>query len=540
MLRELLVAILLITVTLPMVQGLPGDTSDNPIAISEGIHNAILPENNSMWYSINLTGNYIFTLDAALDTDFDLYLFDSNLQEIYHSVRSTYPDKITTFSYYGVHLLEVRAWSGSGSFTLNVTSFPVIPGDNERNPIEISEGDTQGIFDGSSEFIWYNHSFSGNYNIKLIGDDLTDFDLYMYDQDLNSIGQAWGPTYPKRIDLYSFYEPVLIKIEASSGVGSFILNVTSFPLVAGDSPNNPIQLSNNMKFSSRFPVISGGDLWAMWFSIEINGYQRFILDASTQTDFDLYLYTLDLIELDSATSYYYPEIITTEELVGTFLLRVFSYTGEGNFDLITQEVGNTPGSSFDMAIPIEIGNTTGMVPGPAFDQSIWYKITVDGNYTLTLYADDDGIDLDMYVYDADYDLFTSALSYDNPENLTLIDVHGEYYIKIKSNYLKLGEFTLSFYEKVEPTSETSSVDDSKEGGASEFFSEYGIPFILTVSVIASYLTIARKRESIRPRNIKQNISKKLKSRKIEGKVCLTCGTFNPMGAVFCEECGSDM
>ncbi len=537
--RELLIIILLINATIPMVQAIPGDGSQNPLEISEGIYYGNLSEFGSMWYLINLTGNYIFELDGDIDTDFDLYLYNLTEHELDHSNEPNYPDAITSYGYYGSHLLEVRSYSGSGNFTLDVSSFPVIPGDNEKNPISISEGETTGVFDGSIDFIWYNHSFSGNYNLKLVGDDLTDFDLYVYDQGLNLIEQSSGITYPKIVDLYSFYESALIKIETSSSEGSFTLNITSFPLTAGDNPANPIQLTNNMTFSSRLPVVSGGDLWGIWFIIEINGYQRFILDAAIETDYDLYLYTLDQIEIESQTTSYYPEILTTEELVGTFLLEVFSYIGEGSFDLITQEVGDAPGSSFERAIPIETGNTNGMVPGPAFDQSIWYKISVDGNYTLAVYSDD-GIDLDMYVYDSNYDLFTSVHTYNNPENLTLIDVHGEYYIKINPYTTELGDFILFFYEQVETIPQTSTLDGSKEGGFDETFSEYGLPLILGVAVITSYAIVARKRAAFRPRNIKQNIGKKLQSRKIEAKVCLTCGTFNPMGAVFCEECGSDL
>ena len=80
-----------------------------------------------------------------------------------------------------LYLLKIKHYSGSGAFSLNITSFPVIPGDSSSNPVIIDHRiDDQTIYGELplNEYyhdVWYLLNLNGSYEFKLNGDEGTDF-----------------------------------------------------------------------------------------------------------------------------------------------------------------------------------------------------------------------------------------------------------------------------------------------------------------------------------------------------------------------------
>ncbi|MCY3412137.1 MAG: zinc ribbon domain-containing protein [Candidatus Heimdallarchaeota archaeon] len=505
-----------------------GDDSD-PEEIIPGFHLGSLEEYGTYWYKINLTGNYEIILEANETTDFDLYIYDSFNTSIDKSIHNYYPDSVTAYNYDGLYLIAIYAYSGSGAYSLNITSFPQIPGDHESNPMDIAEGEYSHYLD-IRESMWYNCSMLGNVEIELQGPSGSDFDLYLYSQSLELISYDSGSYYPKSITIYTVNATYLIKVYARSGAGEFLLTIHNFPQIQGDSPDNPIPLEIEDSKAGYLPGSSEDN--SIWYSISISGYQRFILLSPLDVDFEMILYDDALSQVDSATGSYRNEMMTTEELDGDYLLEVYSYSGLGNYTLITQVVGIGPGSSYNDAVLLE-NNYTGIIPGPALDRSFWFRIEVTGDYSISLTAEFYN-DFDLRVYTSNLYLLDSSTGTDYPEQVDLIDVQGTYFVNIIPYSDDYGWFILEIHEIKDDPVLSSFEDYTQEEDESTNYFPF-ITFFVVMIVIMGYSI----RKVLLSRPAKPN--KVMDRFPVSGpRICRACSNINEPEAIFCENCGTNL
>lgn len=522
------------------VIGSPGESPDDPIPIDEGITLGTVNNTESLWYSINLEGNYEISLNASVSADFDMALYNSSLDVVQTATSPSYPDIMTIYSRYGLHYIEVYPYNGDGDFILNVTSFPVILGDSERNPILISEGTIQQTLDGSGDFLWYQVDLAGNYEFVLSGPNTANFDLYLYNSDLERIGITQGSDYPNLLTSYSIYGSFFIQIHSTSGAGDFTLVIKSFSLISGDHYLNPLQIGEGTHTGNLPGPSEDGSIW---YSFNFDGKYRFMLTGAEFTDFEIYLYTTHNTLIDSATASSYPEIMTTEYLYGTYLIEIYPYDGVGNYSLTIVNLTNTTASSPNLAQKITPGSYTGAFPGPADDYSYWYLISLDGNYTITLKGPSN-TDFDMKVYDKSLVLYRSGTATLYPEIIYLTDVNGEFYINIYPYQDNFGEFSLEIYESantsVIPTA-SATIETFESGRDGDSIQNNQLMLILVLSAIVLSVGLRKMVTMISSKRVKNRSLVKgesLGSRRLFNLLCDTCETFNEEGSIFCQECGS--
>ncbi|MFX1507564.1 MAG: hypothetical protein ACFFDC_15880, partial [Promethearchaeota archaeon] len=278
-----------------------------------------------------------------------------------------------------------------------------VPGDSSSDPIDIGLGKTTGTLPGPAAdgSIWYNITLAaGDYHFNLTGPGGTNFDLDIYNSTLDYIGGVYGFTYPDISAIYGLEEDnYFINVYNATGTGDFTLDITELVPTPGDSPSNPIIIGlGETTGTLPGPAIDG----SIWYNITLAaGDYQFNLTGPGGTNFDMGLFnsTLDLI--DWAIGVTYPDIITVHNLVGDdYFINIGPTSGFGDFTLNITVLVPAPGDSPSNPIIIGLGETTGTLPGPAGDGSIWYNITLTaGDYQFNL-TGPGGTDFDLALYNS--------------------------------------------------------------------------------------------------------------------------------------------
>ncbi|MCE7734160.1 MAG: hypothetical protein GPJ54_04720 [Candidatus Heimdallarchaeota archaeon] len=134
-----------------------GDTYTNPVDITTGDTNGTLPgpaPDGSIWYSVNLTGSYTFSLDGPVMTDFDFIIYTistetGNLTSLRTANDTTYPDNVVITEIPSITFLinVYDVYDDGGDFVLTISEFyvntepvspplPVIPDGYEQISLE--------------------------------------------------------------------------------------------------------------------------------------------------------------------------------------------------------------------------------------------------------------------------------------------------------------------------------------------------------------------------------------------------------------------
>ena len=127
-----------------------------PIGLGDTVGPITAPD-ESIWYNISLAaGDYQFSLSGPEGTNFDLFLYNSNLGYISTSVNPEYPDIYRGYSLIvDNYFIEIYASNGTGTFTLTVSEYTRVL--NIISPVQQSYA-TNTIpvhFDGNAIHYWY-------------------------------------------------------------------------------------------------------------------------------------------------------------------------------------------------------------------------------------------------------------------------------------------------------------------------------------------------------------------------------------------------
>ncbi|MDD1779434.1 MAG: clostripain-related cysteine peptidase [Candidatus Helarchaeota archaeon] len=213
--------------------------------IPQGISNGLLPgpdpTDSSAWFKIAVTeGNYLICsiITAEAGSDFDLYIYSPAGTLLTAAVLGEYPDSCSTYAQTtGEYRIRVTPYTGSGSFTLNVT-IASTPGPEDGlsfgTAITIDENSSMpqtGILptESISGYMFYRvYLTSGqSVSVSLTADSSTDFDVYLVDNAFEVVTQSAGVNYPERFRYGATYDGYYyILVTAYSGSGDYDLTVS--------------------------------------------------------------------------------------------------------------------------------------------------------------------------------------------------------------------------------------------------------------------------------------------------------------------------
>ncbi|MFW9778109.1 MAG: hypothetical protein ACFFE8_04580 [Candidatus Heimdallarchaeota archaeon] len=438
----------------------PGDNYDNPIRTYSGntIGNMLGPGiDGEIYYVVSLSANdYQFTLTGPGGTNFDLYLFDSNGNNIGIADDFGYPDLLIALALQtGTYLVVIFPVVGTGTFILNIAIYTAPTGDSPSDAIPITMGVTTGEMPGPGPNgrIWYVVGLdAGDYRWSLTGTSGTDFNLDLYDTDLHLIGSANDTLYPDILTILDLkLADYFISILSITGTGAFTLNIGD--ATPGKSSDNaiPIGLGNTTGYMPGPGLY--GEIW--YFLQLVFGDFQFSLNGPKGTNYDFYLYNSSFYSIGEATGDDYPDDLLISNLeAGDYYIAVIASNGTGSFMITITEYAPIVDESPENVTPIELGETIGYLPGSTTDGSIWYNLTLnEGDYNWSL-TGPDGTDFNLELYDSALSYVAGTYDVSYPDILILQDLAaGIYYVNIISNRGE-GEFTLMISEYTSGTSRT--------------------------------------------------------------------------------------
>ncbi|MEM2899651.1 MAG: clostripain-related cysteine peptidase, partial [Thermoplasmata archaeon] len=308
-------------------------------------------DDESDFYSIYLTSASIsITLDVPSTGDFDIYIYDWEYfnetgYAIYASETENDPESILfTPSEEGVYYIEIYAYSGFGQYTLSIASQSVITDGNDNIhsatltnfgsiTSEISQGD---IYD----YFKYNCTSLGTLSITLIGpsNSYSDFDLALYNPSFVKVAASESDT---SFECINYTIPRLgfyyVLVYAYSGNGSYLLDV-KLNVISGEQDDDWNTARSLPMPSTITDTLSRGFDNNDYFKFNAKRGDAIYLNLTSPTgaDFDLYLYDDDFSILAKS------ENTTTEDRIfekfaseGTYYLRVYAYSGLGQYSLQT-------------------------------------------------------------------------------------------------------------------------------------------------------------------------------------------------------------
>ena len=399
------------------------------IPINEGITSGSMPGPGgigAIWYSIVLSGNYQMILTMPVDTNFQLWLYDANLNLVDWSYSYVNPENITTTGAVGKFYVAITSVYGNGNYNLNITKFS-INGESISSPIIINEGVTSGSLPGPglNGEIWYYTTLAGNYQLNLTGTGGTNYDLYFYAKNGTLLDSSMTANYPEIITPTNLNGDYFIEVLPVSGSGSFSLNITTLS-TPGESILVPLVIGTGLTSGSLPGPGVGGQFW---YEVTIGGSKNITLNGDLGTDFDLYLYDNANTLLSSSTKTTYPEVITTSGFdYSNYFIKVDPYLGSGNFNLTISNI-SIAGSNIQNPIVISQGITTGSFPGAGNSGSIWYNITLNGDYQFSLNGPANS-NLDYVLIDSSGAWVDDASNTTYPDVITETNLAGNYILEL--------------------------------------------------------------------------------------------------------------
>jgi len=213
--------------------------------IPQGISNGLLPgpdpTDSSAWFKISVAaGNYLICsiITAGAGTDFDIYIYSPAGTLLTAAVLGVYPDTCSTYTQTtGEYRIRVTPYTGSGSFTLNVT-ISSVPGPEDGfsfgTAFTIQENTTMpqtgSLPSGSgSGYMFYRVYLTRgqSVSVSLTADSSTDFDLALASNEFEVVAQSAGTSYPESLSYAATYDGYYyIVVVPYSGSGDFDLQVS--------------------------------------------------------------------------------------------------------------------------------------------------------------------------------------------------------------------------------------------------------------------------------------------------------------------------
>lgn len=198
------------------------------------------------WLKINCpTDLYLFlNLTGPALTDFDAYVYGPDEKLVSVAGKATYPDECSLLlmqsGYYYIKLIACGAGSGYYELFVNFTTEAYEDGLGYGTAFTLAgNASVSGTLPGpgAAEFLYYRVIMLEGQRIQvtLEGELGTDFDLYIYDSNLNEIDRSTSPSSSEycveRADSTGYYYIVLVRY---SGSGTYTLEVEvddyDFPL----------------------------------------------------------------------------------------------------------------------------------------------------------------------------------------------------------------------------------------------------------------------------------------------------------------------
>ncbi len=452
------------TLSISAYTRVPGDYYDNPIRINIGNTTGTMlgpGTSGEIYYVITLSnGNYKFSLQGPGGTDFDLFLFNSDGENIGTGDGDIYPDILIAMDLAaGNYLIAIFPIVGSGTFMLNINTYIPPTGDSPANAIPITLGETVGELPGPgiAEETWYIISLStGDVKLSLTGPAGTDFNLELFDNELNFIDAAENTSYPDILIVTDIeVANYLIAIHPISGSGVYSLTITLYE--PGKSSSDAIVISLG-DIGGNLP--GPGLIGEIWYFISLNaGDYQFSLIGPGGTDFNFYLYDNFTNPIIGAYGNEYPESLIISFLEsGSYYISILAINGTGDFTFSISIYEPEPEPTQTMRI--ELGETFGNFTNPAPDGEIWYNISLlAGDYQCSLIGSE-GTNFDLELYDSTLTYVSGIYGYTYPDILTMLDLETSiYYINIQSNG-GVGNFTLTISEYFPLTNTTSIIISS--------------------------------------------------------------------------------
>ena len=267
---------------------LAGATTSNAIPIISG-YTGQLPGPgplNETWLTVQLDGNFSFTLQllGSTSSKINFYLYDSSLNLLKTSLNVDMTSQTISVNglsgkyyiklNYAYHLFD---WIPD-SYSLTISSITEIAGSSSSSPILISTGSTNGNMPGpgSNGNIWYSINLQGDYEISLTASDNTDFDLFVYDSNLNLVDSSALSSYPEKIDLTNLQGTYLIEIKDTLGQGSYTLTITEISTTNSvpTTTTTSTQTSHNTLSSSNAPFSFVSSLLTIFILFPIISWRR--------------------------------------------------------------------------------------------------------------------------------------------------------------------------------------------------------------------------------------------------------------------------
>ncbi|MFX1293362.1 MAG: clostripain-related cysteine peptidase [Promethearchaeota archaeon] len=181
-------------------------------------------------------------------------------------------------------------------------------------------------------------------------------------------------------------------------------------------------------FYSMLPGLDPRD-YSTWFKVNMNNISEYIicciLEASNNTDFDLYVYTPSGSLLTVAGAYWYPDYCSSFlPNTGNYRIKVYPYNGMGVFRLnVTRSStpGPEDGLSIGTAISLNINTTypvEGTLPTPTKSGGIFYRVYVTKGWTIKAILDSDtpSHDFDVYIFGPDLNYLAGSTASSYPQS----------------------------------------------------------------------------------------------------------------------------
>ena len=267
--KQLILLLLFLGSTLftQMASSVPGDSFTDPITAQLGDNYGTISGTESEYFWFAGTGQYLFSLVGPSGTDLDMAIYDANINYIGSASSTTYPDTDRVKSTTGYYI-EVYSYSGTGSFTLTITSDS---SGSQTNPLQAYVGyQYEDLFYTGDEVYYILNEGAGTYEFNLYGDAAyNDFDIEVFDSTWNQIDGSYGTTYPETVTA-AVDGTAYIRVYSYSGLGWFELGISQLSSNTGYSSAEYYDMFNvGLQLTWSLVVSDGSQSYYSSYGIEI-------------------------------------------------------------------------------------------------------------------------------------------------------------------------------------------------------------------------------------------------------------------------------
>ncbi|MEM2878929.1 MAG: pre-peptidase C-terminal domain-containing protein, partial [Candidatus Hadarchaeales archaeon] len=312
------------------------------------------------YYKVNLIAGQTISVSMTPPTgsDFDLSLYDASQWEVDSSLLGgSQTDMVSyTATSSGYHYIRVYLYEGSGIYSMTVTvaggatqndaGSGQDAGDTFAQAITVQSGSYTGFVDSTDKDDYYRVSLAGGQIIVVsLSPPLgSDFDLYLYGSDKTLLD--YSTLSESQIDTVTYTatspENCYVRVERWSGSGVYSFTVWLSSVSVQNDWNSGMDAGNSL---AQAIAVSSGSGMGYLDSTDTEDYYRIrvasgveicaVLDPPLGSDFDLYLYDQNGIELSSSilSGSQTDTINYTSTYAGDFYIRVCLWSGSGIYSL---------------------------------------------------------------------------------------------------------------------------------------------------------------------------------------------------------------